>query len=1472
MRIVIDLQGAQTENRFHGIGHYCLSLTKNMVLNRGDHEIVIVLNGLFEYTIEPIRTEFYDLLPQDNICVWYAPGPVSDNEPDNRWRRQAAELIREAFIANLKPDIILVTNLFSGLDDNAITSIGALASNIPTAVIVYDSNSITNYDAHSDNSVIEAWYKRKFDHLHRADIVFSGTALSHKKDIQNLYLPENIAINITVEADSENIASTQIIAALEKSHIKNLQRASNKPSLTHKPKMAYISPLPPERSGISDYSAELLPELSQYYDIDVIVAQESVSDPWINANCNIQNVEWFRSHANYYERVIYHFGNSPFHSHMFSLLEEIPGVVMLHDFFLSDVIRYIAFKCATPNFLSSELYRSHGYFSVQEHFHATTFGDTSWKYPCNYSVLKNATGIIVHSEHSRKLAKRWYNSSDADDWVVIPLLRKPIGKCDRTTARDILKFNSNDFVVCSFGGLGPTKLNHRLLESWLNSSLAEDKNCVLVFVGEDQKNQYSLELIDTIRHSGLSKRIRITGWADAEVFHNYLAAADVGVQLRTLSRGETSAAVLDCMNYGLPTIVNSNGSMADLPGDAVWKLPDEFKNHQLIDSLETLWKDQLRRQQLGRRSRETILTTHKPDNCATQYFEAIEHFNTQNKTGIKSLVQAVANLDEKQNKRFKYAELAQSIARNSSTQQLTKQLLIDISATCRNDLKTGIERVTHAILIQLIKNPPKGYRVEPVYLSDEGHRWHYRYARNYTCQLLDLPKEIMHDDIVEYYAGDTLFSSDYSGDMLIAADQFGLYKTIRNSSVKVFFMVHDLLPVSMNQHFPPNASENFASWLHSIYRISDGIVCVTKSVAKDMAYWISEQKENKKKNIKIYWSHHGADIPASTATNIKTNKRENKKLAFIKSRPTFLMVGTIEPRKGHIQTLDAFDIIWREEGNINLVIVGKEGWKDLAQNQRCNIPEIISKINNHPEFNKRLFYLEGISDNFLEKIYKDSTCLIAASEGEGFGLPLIEAAQKALPIIARDIPVFREVAQDHAYYFSGQSPEDIASTVQCWLNIYKDNKHPKSSEMPWLTWSKSASQLSEIICHAKVNLTNQHSAGILNVLHTKHSNRCYVDISILFGDDSKTGVQRVTRSVLRALLQDPPQNFEVIPVYISNIDGPWIYKIAASYIAEHMPEIDITGKIEDDYIDIGANDIFLGLDLAGEHIVVAAKQNLYKQFKNEGVKVYFVVYDLLPVTMPEYFSEKDSWGHNNWLNATTQGDGVLCISEATANEYRQWLSNNPGWSQPGFSVQSFHLGADIENSLPSCSFSCNADSVIDKIERKVSFLQVGTLEPRKGCSQTLAAFEELWKENYNVNLVFIGKQGWMSEALVERLREHPQLNEKLFWLDGISDEYLESVYGSANCLITASQGEGFGLPLIEAALHKLPIIARDIPVFREVAGEHAYYFSGDKPEDISLSVRSWLNDFYNGKVRSSHLIKWLTWKESTKQLLSRLIV
>ena len=134
-----------------------------------------------------------------------------------------------------------------------------------------------------------------------------------------------------------------------------------------------------------------------------------------------------------------------------------------------------------------------------------------------------------------------------------------------------------------------------------------------------------------------NKTVLITGWTEIERFKLYLAAADIAVQLRTMSRGETSAAVLDTMGAGVPTIVNANGSMAELPKDAVWLLDDEFKGSDLIYALESLWADPEKQQDLSSKAKETIKTKHSPTACARLYAETIENYAKNNSERVLAI-------------------------------------------------------------------------------------------------------------------------------------------------------------------------------------------------------------------------------------------------------------------------------------------------------------------------------------------------------------------------------------------------------------------------------------------------------------------------------------------------------------------------------------------------------------------------------------------------------------------------------------------------------------------------------------------------------------------------------------------------------------------------------------------------------------------------------------------------------------------
>ncbi len=187
MRIVIDMQGAQTRSRFRGIGRYSTALTRAIIQNAGEHEIWIILNGRFHDSIRNIRNMFKDLIPENHIIVFDVPPSVSHENPSNVWRRRATELIRESFIEELKPDVVYITSLFEGayLCDAAL-SIGTLNVHIPTAVTLYDLIPLLDQKNYLTSSWIRQWYMNKVENLKQADLLLSISEHSRQEAIDTL--------------------------------------------------------------------------------------------------------------------------------------------------------------------------------------------------------------------------------------------------------------------------------------------------------------------------------------------------------------------------------------------------------------------------------------------------------------------------------------------------------------------------------------------------------------------------------------------------------------------------------------------------------------------------------------------------------------------------------------------------------------------------------------------------------------------------------------------------------------------------------------------------------------------------------------------------------------------------------------------------------------------------------------------------------------------------------------------------------------------------------------------------------------------------------------------------------------------------------------------------------------------------------------------------------------------------------------
>ena len=275
---------------------------------------------------------------------------------------------------------------------------------------------------------------------------------------------------------------------------------------------------------------------------------------------------------------------------------------------------------------------------------------------------------------------------------------------------------------------------------------------------------------------------------------------------------------------------------------------------------------------------------------------------------------------------------------------------------------------------------------------------------------------------------------------------------MQSRGVDLFFLVCDSLYVQLPQAFNAGAADARKQLLEVITGLG-GVVCMSRVLAGDITELIKSADLSQPSAARPAWFHLGADIPTSNRCTLLLENHKNT-LALLSVRTSFLMVGTLEPRKEHLQTIEAFEILWADGKDLNLVIVGKQGRL---------MDKLSQKLLNHSELGARLHWFDDLSDAEQGAIYSACDCLIAASCGDGSGLPIIAAASHKLPIIARDLPVFREIAGDHAFYFGVDTAVGLASTINEWLFLYSRQQHPTSEHMPWQTWKESANQLFEAV-------------------------------------------------------------------------------------------------------------------------------------------------------------------------------------------------------------------------------------------------------------------------------------------------------------------------------------------------------------------------------------------------------------------------
>ena len=391
-------------------------------------------------------------------------------------------------------------------------------------------------------------------------------------------------------------------------------------------RIAFFSPVNPVPSGISDYSESLLEALATRAEVDLFVDGYAPSAPWIAERLRVVDCrkEDPAPRLDGYDAVLYQMGGTPgHHRYIYELMLRRPGVVVLHDLMYQGFFGDLYLKEGRPEAYRREMVEAYGREgeALAEEIVAgkqVPF-ETLRRFPLNRKMIHAAQGVIVHSasalaevravEPSRR--SRLIPHHDFG-WAHWPADFDP--ELARRAARERLGLPQDAPICSSFGLIVPTKRVEVTLRAFaqVREELPGSRYCL---VGEPK-----YQVLEYIRFLGLEDAVTITGHVPMEVFLAHLHAADVCLNLRYPSQGETSGALLRILALGKPTIVTDHGWFAELPEAACAKVAvDECEDEVVTGFLRELFVNAPYRDQMGRNAHAYVQGQCALERVAEEY-------------------------------------------------------------------------------------------------------------------------------------------------------------------------------------------------------------------------------------------------------------------------------------------------------------------------------------------------------------------------------------------------------------------------------------------------------------------------------------------------------------------------------------------------------------------------------------------------------------------------------------------------------------------------------------------------------------------------------------------------------------------------------------------------------------------------------------------------------------------------------------
>ena len=380
----------------------------------------------------------------------------------------------------------------------------------------------------------------------------------------------------------------------------------------------FVSPLPPVRSGIADYSADLLPHLEKLCDLRLVRLGGQPTSPEIAERWPLVEPERLGERG---RLPLYQMGNNKFHDEVYDLAIERPGVLTLHDTVLHHFLIDRTVKLGDFDAYRGQLLRDHGWIGEAAAMPMRWPGGSGmaaqFALPAHRTLVSCQLGILTHS--------RWAEQWLREELGEVPVRSIPMGvplgaRADPAAGRAFRRRHGLPLdrpLLGSFGFQTPMKRTDVVISTLASPELEG----VHLMVGGEVAP--ILELDKLAAAAGVSDRVHILGFLPFDEFEAAIAAADVCLNLRYPTAGETSASLLRILAIGRPAVVSDYAQSAELPDDGVIKIPvGDGESAVLARELAELLADPERLRQLGAAARRHVAEHHRPEASARAVVDA----------------------------------------------------------------------------------------------------------------------------------------------------------------------------------------------------------------------------------------------------------------------------------------------------------------------------------------------------------------------------------------------------------------------------------------------------------------------------------------------------------------------------------------------------------------------------------------------------------------------------------------------------------------------------------------------------------------------------------------------------------------------------------------------------------------------------------------------------------------------------------